>query len=177
MRGLLLVCIAVSVARGQENPARVPPAYPYLLRVGRSVFEEDCWGLLENTGAFHLEVNQGDDVKVFEGTIDSSKLRKIEYNLTSTALANLSQREIQEPLIRTRHDELQVTVFRGDHWQDLFFKSSDSQQPFKHVLEPLVRMLDELHKLPHRELSEDEGKNRCLPPKIIALKKRESDEA
>jgi hypothetical protein len=85
---------------------------------------------------------------------------------------NLSQQQIQEPLIRTRHDELQVSIFRGDGWQDLFFQSSDSQQPFKRWLQPLVHWLDTLPRIPHHELSEDEGKNRCLPVGVIALKKR-----
>jgi|SRR5712692_6697272 len=134
MRGALLVLVAVSVASGQVRAA----AYPYLLRLDHSAFEGHTCALLQTTGAFHLEVNQGDDVKVFEGTITANELIKIEADLNSTALVNLSQPQIQEPLIRTRHDELQVTTFRGEAWQDLFFQSSDSQQPFKRWLQPLV---------------------------------------
>jgi hypothetical protein len=168
MRGLLLVLVAVSIASAQVNPS-------YLLRLDHSTFEDHSCALLQSTGAFHLEVYYGDDVKVFEGTIQKSNLPQIERALNANALANLSKDQIQEPLMRTQHDELQVTVFRGGHWQDLFFQSSDSQQDFAQSLRPLVRWLDRLHKLPHRELSEDEGKNNCLPRKVIALKSRVSD--
>ena len=171
MRGLLLVLVAVSVASSQAKA----PAYPYLLRLEHSNFEGHSCALLQTTGAFHLEVTHGDEVKVFEGSIETNELLEIERTLNNDVLMNLSQRQIEEPLIRTRHDELQITVFRGDGLQDLYFRSSDSQQPFEHSLQPLVRWLQTLHRSPHRELSEDEGKNNCLPPRVIALKKREVD--
>lgn len=148
------------------------PSIPYLLRLDHSNFEAHSCALLQTTGAFHLEITDGDNVKVFEGAIRPDELAKIEADLNATALVNLSQPQIQEPLIRTRHDELQVTVFRRQALQDLFFQSSDSQQPFKHWLQPLVHWLDTLPRAPHRELSEDEGENRCLPLGAIALKKR-----
>ncbi len=172
------ICIASLLFSGTvagQAGTSPPLSYPYLLRLDHSNFEGHSCALLQNTGAFHLEVNHGDEVKVFEGTIASRELLEIEGDLNSNALVDLSQQQIQEPLIRTRHDQLQVTVFRGDGWQDLFFRSSDSQQPFEHWLQPLVHWLDNLHKSPHRELSEDEGKNNCLPPRVIALKKRDAD--
>jgi hypothetical protein len=170
MRGLLLVFVAVSIASSQVNNR----AYPYLLRLEHSNFEGHACALLQNTGAFHLEIDHGDQTKVLEGTIETNELLKIERTLNNEVPVNLSQEQIEEPLIRTRHDELQITVFRGDGWQDLYFRSSDSQQPFQHWLQPLVHWLENLHKLPHRELSEDEGKNHCLPPKVIALRKRDA---
>ena len=146
---------------------------PYLLRLEHSTFENHACALLQTTGAFHLEIYGGEDVKVFEGTIPASDLLEIEGDLNSEQIVDLSQQQIDEPLIRTRHDELQVTVLRGDGWQDLYFRSSDSQQPYERWLLPLAHWLDNLHKLPHRELSEDEGKNNCLPPKPIALGRRD----
>ena len=151
------------------------PSYPYLLRLEHSTFENHACALLQTTGAFHLETYDGDNVKVFEGTIPASDLLEIEGDLNSEEIVDLSQQQIEEPLIRTRHDELQVTVLRGDGWQDLFFRSSDSQKPYERWLQPLTHWLDNLHKPPHHELSEDEGKNNCLPPKPIALKKRDAD--
>jgi hypothetical protein len=171
------ICFATvlfcGIATGQAPSA--PSAYPYLLRLEHSNFEGHSCALLQNSGIFHLEVSRGDEVKVFEGTIATNNLQEIEGYLNSNALADLSQQQIEEPLIRTRHDELQVTVFRGDGWQDLFFRSSDSQQPFKQWLQPLAHWLDTLQRLPRRELSEDEGKNNCLPPRVIALKTRDAD--
>ena len=124
-----------------------------------------------------MEVTNGDNVKVFEGAIPSSDLLELEADLNAPELVGLSQQQIEEPLIRIRHDELQLTVLRSDGWQDLFFRSSDSQQPFERWLHPLVRWLDNLHKPPHRELSEDEGKNNCLPAKPIALRRRDAEVA
>ena len=173
MKAASQICIATLLLCGFATAqATSGSSYPYHLRLEHSNFEGHSCALLQNTGAFHLEVTHDDDVKVFEGSIETNELLEIERNLNSVALVNLSQQQIEEPLIRTRHDELQITVFRGDGWQDLYFRSSDSQQPFKQWLQPLAHWLDNLHKLPHRELSEDEGKNNCLPPKVIALKSR-----
>jgi hypothetical protein len=168
MRACLLILIAVSWASGQA----VSSPYPYLLRLDHYTFEEHACALLQNSGAFHLEIDHSDDVKVFEGTIDARQLNDIQRDLNSEKLDRLSQQQIEEPIMRTRHDRLQVTIFRGDGWQDLYFRSADSQQPFKQSLQPLVHWLDNLHKVPHRELSEDAGKNNCLPPKVIALQRR-----
>jgi hypothetical protein len=170
------ICFAIvlfcRIAAGQATSA---PSYPYLLRLERSNFEGHSCALLQNTGAFHLEVDHGDEVKVFEGTIATNDLFEIEGDLNSEALVDLSQQQIEEPLIPTRRDVLRIAVFRGDRWQYVYFLTSDSQQPFRHWLQPLVYWLDKLHKLPHRELSEDEGKNNCLPRDAIALKKRDAE--
>lgn len=169
------VCMSAVLLCGLA--AAQTPNYPYLLRLEHSSFDAHSCALLQTTGAFHLEIYDGDNVKVHEGTIPPNDLLEIEADLNTPALVDLSQQQIEEPLIRTRHDELQVTVLRGDGWQDLFFRSSDSQRPFEGWLGPLVRWLDNLHKLPHRDLSEDEGRNNCLPPKPITLKRRDVNTA
>src|SRR6476659_7949830 len=140
MRGLLAALVFASSALGQAYPSNSP----YLLRLDHYPFEDHSCALLQSSGDFHLEIDHGDRVKVFE-----------------------------EPIIRSgRYDKLQVTVFRGDGWQDLFFRSSDSQRAFKQSLQPLAHWLDDLHKVPHRELSEDAGKNNCLPRSPIVLQIR-----
>jgi hypothetical protein len=169
MRGASLAFFAVSLVSGQT----VPTPYPYLLRLDHYAAEEHACALLQNTGAFHLEIDHGEDVKVFEGTIDSHQLDEIRNDINGGPLLTLSQHQIEEPILRSgRYEKLQVTIFRGDGWQDLFFRSSDSQRAFKRQLQPLVHWLDDLHKFPHRELSEDAGKNNCLPRTSIALQKR-----
>jgi hypothetical protein len=170
MRGLLLVFLGLSFTSAQAGAAR----YPYVLRLEHFTNETHSCALLQDTGAFHLEVDHGDDVKVFEGMIAPNDLLEIEGDLNSEAVVDLSEQQIQEPLIPDYRDGLRLAVFRGDHWQYLYFLTGDSQQPFKRWLQPLVRWLDDLHKLPHRELTEDEGKNNCLPLGVIALKKRDA---
>jgi hypothetical protein len=155
-----------AIAAAQASDTR------YLLRLDHSNFEGHSCALLQTAGAFHLEIDDGDNVRVFEGSIEPNDVLKIEADLNAPSLTNLSQPQIQEPLIRTRHDELQLSTLRGETWQDLFFQSSDSQEPLKRWLRPLTHWLDTLPRAPHRELSEDEGANRCLPVGAIALKRR-----
>ena len=164
------ICLASALIWGVA--AAQTPRTRYLLRLDHSNFEGHSCALLQTSGAFHLEIDHGDDVRVFEGSVGAKELTSIQADLNRDALANLTQQQIQEPLIRTRHDEVQLSIFRGDAWQDLFFQSSDSQQPFKSWLQPLVHWLEVLPRLPHRQMSEDEGKNRCLPMGVIALRKR-----
>jgi hypothetical protein len=139
-----------------------------------SLESHDCV-LLRKTGFFHRESDSGDSTKVFEGTLSANGLRQIQSDLQEPGLQALSQEQIEEPLIR-RSEFLRLEVSRNDHWQELTFRSAESQAPYRQSLQPLVRWLDDLHRVPHKELSEDAGKNNCLPPSKIALKKR-SDEA
>jgi len=146
----------------------------YLLRISHKTFDDYSCALLQENGAFHLEFAHGDDLKVFEGTTSAGDVQKIQRLLANPQLTGLSQEQIEEPIVRGKTETLQLTIYRHDHWQDLFFQSVESEETFERALEPLVRWLDELHKLPHKMFSEDEGKQNCLPPRKIALKKRDS---
>jgi hypothetical protein len=145
---------------------------PYLLRLEHRTIGASSCVLLQKSGFFHLEFDKGDSTKVFEGTLDADQLRRIESELQDNRLETLSQKQIEEPLIRSR-DLLLLNISRDDHWQEVSFLSAESQEPYRQSLEPLVRWLNDLHKLPHKELSEEAGKNNCLAPGKIALKKRE----
>jgi hypothetical protein len=166
---LLLFTLVPVLACAQVESA------PYLLRLEHTSLESHDCVLLRKTGFFHLESDSGESTKVFEGTLSADRLRRIQSDLQERGLQALSQEKIEEPLIR-RSEFLRVEVSRGDHWQELTFRSAESQEPYRQSLRPLVRWLDDLHKAPHKDLSEDAGKNNCLPPSKIALKKR-SDEA
>lgn len=146
--------------------------YPYLLRLAHETSDQYSCVLLGTTGTFHVEANGGETTKVLEGRLDPEKLEVIEQTLRDPMLASLTQSQIEEPLLRSQEDRLQVSVVRNGEWQDLNFQSPDSQRPFAHALRPLVRWMDNLHKLPHKKLSEDAGKNNCQPARRLALKKR-----
>lgn len=150
--------------------AQVEPA-AYLLRMEHTSLESHECVLLQETGFFHLEAGSGDSTRVFEGRLNTDGLRRIQGDLHTSELESLSQEQIHEPLIR-RSEFLRLEVLRGDHWQELTFRSAESQEPYRRQLQPLVRWLDDLHKVQHKELSEDAGKNNCLPPGKIVLKKR-----
>ena len=147
---------------------------PYLLRMEHTSLESRGCVLLRKTGFFHLESDNGESTKVFEGMLDADKLARIQHDLQASQLEALSQEQIEEPLIR-RSDYLRLDISRDDHTQELTFRSAESQERYRQLLQPLIRWLNDLHKVPHKELSEDAGKNNCLPPSKIALKKR-SDE-
>lgn len=166
---LLLFTLAPALAYAQNDTS------PYLLRMEHTSFDSHDCVLLRKTGFFHLETDSGDSTKVFEGNLSADKLRQIQSDLHEPGLQALSQEKIEEPLIR-RSEFLRLEISRDDNTQELTFRSAESQEPYRRSLQPLIRWLDDLHKVPHKELSEDAGKNNCLPPSKIALKKR-SDEA
>ncbi|MGH9514935.1 MAG: hypothetical protein ACRD3P_04565 [Terriglobales bacterium] len=166
---LLLFALASVLACAQLETA------PYLLRMEHTSLESHDCVLLRKTGFFHLESDNGESIKVFEGTLTAGTLRQIQSELQERGLQALSQEKIEEPLIR-RSEFLRLEVSRNHHWQELIFRSAESQEPYRRSLQPLLRWLDDLHKVPHKQLSEDAGKNNCLPPSKIALKKR-SEEA
>jgi hypothetical protein len=162
---LLLFMLAPALACAQVEPA------PYLLRMEHTSLESHDCVLLRRTGFFHLESDSGDSTKVFEGNLGADRLRQIQSELQASGLQALSQEKIEEPLIR-RSEFLRLEVSRDGHWQELTFRSAESQEPYRRSLQPLIRWLNDLHRVPHKELSEDAGKNNCLPPSKIALKKR-----
>ncbi len=167
MRQLIFVLITGVCGFAQG----VPSSYPYLLRLEHNNSEDRVCVLLQKSGSFHLEIAQGDATRIFEGKVDTSELADLERDLDSPTLATVSQKQIEEPLMRSQ-DMLQLNVFRADHWQDLLFQSRESQEPFQKWLQPLLRWLDNLHKAPHQEFSEDAARNNCLPPREIVLKSR-----
>jgi hypothetical protein len=170
VKSLAFVILAVSLALCESDPR----PYPYLLRISHETYGDYSCALLQTSGAFHLEFAHGGDIKVHEGTTNLEDVKKIQRILEGLELAELSQRQIQEPIFSGRTEKLQLTTYRGDRWQDLFFQTVESEEPFKQSLDPLVEWLDGLRKLPHKEFSEDEGKQNCLPPRKIVLKKRET---
>lgn len=147
---------------------------PYLLRVEQTSVESNGCVLLQETGFFHLESDSGDSTKVFEGNLSAEGLRRVQRDLEDPELQALSQEQIEEPLSR-RSEFLRLDIWRDDHWQEITFRSAESQEPYRRSLQPLIRWLNDLHKVPHKELSEYAGKNNCLPPGKIALRKRSEE--
>jgi len=164
---LSFIFLAVSFATSQADSRN------YLLRISHHTFDDYSCALLQSNGAFHLEFQRGDDIHVFEGATSQEDVLRIQVILDRPELRSLSQQQIEEPIVRGRTEKLQLTIYRHDHWQDLFFQSIESEGPVEESVNELVRWLDELHKLPHQEFSEDKGKQNCLPPRLIALSKRD----
>jgi len=162
-----IVCVA-SIAASQAAPR----PFPYVLRISHETFDDYSCALLQASGAFHLEFAHRGDIKVYEGTTSTEDVFKVKQILERPQLAALSQEQVEKPIVRGRIEKLQLTIYRRDRWQDLFFQSVESELPVRESLEALVSWLDGLHKIPHQEFSEDERRENCLPPTEIVLKKR-----
>jgi len=144
---------------------------PYLLRMEHTSLEDHVCVLVQKRGFFHMEVDRSDSTRVFEGTLSADGLGRLQNDLQDPELKALSQNQIEEPLIR-KPEFLALNISRGENGQQLVFRSADSQEPYRKSLQPIIQWLNNLHKQPHKELSEDAGKNNCLAPGKIALKKR-----
>ena len=143
----------------------------YVLRIAHETDNETACILLQETGAFHYEIGDRDNTKVYEGQLSATQLSVVDENLQ--AVSGISQDQIEEPLIHGSSDLLDIHLFEDSHAKELLFRSSESQEPFKASLKPLLQWMNNLHKLPHRELSEDAGKNNCLPKRALALRNRD----
>ena len=169
---LFVVFLSSAVLTGQNPPSTQVSNYPYLLHLETMNFDDQVCVLLLRDGQFHLEVEKGDHTKVFEGSLSQTKMQEVQTLINDPALRQLTEKQIVPPTGAIMLDELHVDIFRGDKWQDLFFVDDSSRRPFEHSIAPLVRWLRALPKEPHREISEEEGKNDCQLPKKIVLKVR-----
>jgi hypothetical protein len=124
--------------------------------------------LLRQDGNYHLERDLGDTTEVFEGELTADELSRLQVWLDDEQLQKVTREQIMTPLVSQSKDELQINVFRGDHWQDLVFLSSESRAPF-HALTALLEWFNALHNEPHRVIPEDAGKHNCLMPGRIAF--------
>jgi hypothetical protein len=156
-------------AGAQDNVAAQFANYPFLLRLEHTTEGSRVCVLLRRDGEFHLEHTHGDETQVSEGQIPEVELTKLKEALNGDELQQISQQQIVPPLLYPMLDQLQVNIFRVDHWQNLLFPDATSQISFRPALKPLLAWMKELHDEPHRDLTEDEGKNNCLTPGKIQL--------
>jgi len=145
---------------------------PYLVRVQRTTPGNTFCVLLRHDGQFHLETSHGDRTEVWEGSLPSSELRKVQRMLDSDGLPRLSH-DKPPGSPKTRVSQiLQISIFRTDHWQNLIFMDENGSHSVPRSLDPFLNWVGSLHKQPHQELDEDKGKNNCQSPRQIELRKR-----
>jgi hypothetical protein len=156
----------------QDDVAAQFANYPFRLRLEHTRPDSNVCVLLRRDGQFHLEHTRADETLVSEGRLSESDLAKLNLALDSDQVQQISQQKIVPPPMYSRNDQLQLTVFRKDHWQNLWFPDATTQAAYRAAIQPLLTWLYELHNQPHRELSEDEGKNNCLTPERLQLKIR-----
>lgn len=144
-------------------------ASEYLVRIAHETANGTTCVLLQSTGEFHYEAGDG-NVKVFEGKLPSERIESVRQDLW--ALEGISQGDIEEPPLPGPFDLLDIHFFQSMGAKELLFRSAESQQPYRAPLNPLLQWMDSLPKLSSRELTEDAGKQNCLPRSKIRLKTR-----
>jgi hypothetical protein len=169
------ISVAAVVFLAAANGLPESKAITYVVRMAQETSLNSTCVLLQDTGAFHYESGDRQQTRVLEGKISAAQLEALRQNLGK--LYDLSQAEIEEPLIHGPRNLVDIHIFRKAGSKELLFRSRESQQAYATGLNPLLRWMYGLRKLPHRELSEDAGKRNCLPRKSLVLKSREKSPA
>ncbi len=160
---LAVALLGPTAALSQQTP-------PYLLRLAHESQADFACVLLESSGRFHYEEDDYGRSKVFEGELGSAQLEQVRKNVRE--LWSVTQSQIEEPVIPGGHDLFDVHFAQDGDWRRLLFRSRESQEPFVKALKPLLQWMQGLQKVPHSELSEDQGKKNCLPHRELTLKSR-----
>ncbi len=160
---LAVALLGPTAALSQQTP-------PYLLRLAHESQADFACVLLESSGRFHYEEDDYGRSKVFEGELGPAQLEQVRKNVRE--LWSVTQSQIEEPVIPGGHDLFDVHFAQDGDWRRLLFRSRESQEPFVKALKPLLQWMQGLQKVPHSELSEDQGKKNCLPHRELTLKSR-----
>jgi hypothetical protein len=156
-----LIVLSASSAFSQDEKN------PYVMRLAHEGVTGTACVLLQEDGAFHYETGDRYNTRVYEGEVPSAQLREVNDELRE--LLQLSQMQIEEPLIHGPYDIVDVGFTQEGAWRELLFRTVESQAPYRKSLQPLLQWMYRLHKLPRRELSEDAGKRNCLPRRKLRL--------
>ncbi len=172
---LAFILVLLPALWASDQQAVGTTTVPYLLRMERLRSGQDVCVLVQRNGQYHLERLHPYGIRVFEGKLPNGALAALESLLMKDRLLRLQQSDIDVPLITGDLDNLFVSVLRPDHWQNLEFSSAESRKPYEEFLNPLLKWLDDLQKEKAKELTEESGRNNCLPPKEIQLQTRSGD--
>lgn len=128
--------------------------------------------LVKKDGSYHYERNHNDvHVSVSEGQLSPEALGHLTSLLNRPDLVNLRQSEIPVRMFFFS-DQIQLNVFRSDHWQDLIFPDIKDRKKLVPTVESLDEWFTALPKLQHREFTEFEARNNCLTEHKIELRIR-----
>jgi len=168
---LLIGCLFAAKGADAQVPYSFPANYPYLLRLERESSNTNTCVLLKKDGSYHYEKNHNEEhVTIYEGELNQEAMADIARWLRQPDLLSLKQSDIASPLFAFDLDI--VNVFRGDHWQDLEFADSKDHRSVVPTVASLMDWLATVPRLPHRELTEFEGRNNCLTEHKIELRVR-----
>lgn len=78
-------------------------------------------------------------------------------------------------MLKADNDQVILEIHRPGSWQQLFFPDSASREPFRDAIDPLLKCLDAVNKRKVPELSEEVGRNNCLPSNKLEVSQRRAD--
>src|ERR1700704_3680441 len=179
MRWLILPSLLCSIALAfaQDAQESQPGPISYLLRLERLRSYRDVCVLLRNDGQYHLEILDRDHTRVLEGALSTAALSELRQMTSSEKLAQLQQRDIRTPLVESERDEFLLSILRLGRWQNLRFADGETREPYRELLDPLLKWLDRIQQERGKSLTEEAARNNCLPPEEIHLKRRSGEDA
>ena len=155
---LLSTC---ALAQGQSSNSK----YSYELRLERVTEGENVCVLLRRDGHYHFERILSDKALIYEGSVSQASLEEVQTVVNNNELLRLTQSEIPLHLYSASWDELDLRIDRVTGWQQLRFPDAQSRKAFRQSLDPLLKWFRGLPTENRSEISEEEGKNNCLPPR------------
>ena len=164
-----LLLSACSLAQGESSDSK----YSYQLRLEQITEGENVCVLLRRDGHYHFERTLSDKALVYEGSISRASLKEIQAVVNNDALLRLTQSKIPLHLYSVSWDELDLRIARVAGWQQLRFPDAEARKAFQQSLDPLLKWFHGLPTENRTEISEEEGKNNCLPPRSEKAKLRE----
>lgn len=174
---LLSVLCSITLALPQDAQKSQPGAIPYLLRLERLLPYRDVCVLLRSDGQYHLEILEPNHTRILEGALSSAALRELGQISSSEKLAQLQQGDIRTPLVESERDEFLISILRLGRWQNLRFADGETREPYRELLDPLLKWLDRVQQEKAKLLTEEAARNNCLPPEEVHLKKRSGENA
>ncbi|HLX85101.1 MAG TPA: hypothetical protein VKR59_14465 [Terriglobales bacterium] len=169
----LLVLSAGALFSQAASSSQTSKDAAYLMRLERIRHGEDVCVLVRGDGQYHLEFQSFGSIKIFEGELDADGIRQAIRLVSTDQLFDLEQKQIAEPLLTADNDEVMLAVLRPrDTWQQLTFPDSPSRKPYDESLVPLLDWFDRVQKRKGRKLSEEAGRNSCLPPRNLEFSAR-----
>jgi hypothetical protein len=132
--------------------------------------------LLRGDGQYHLERHSPQKIRIFEGSLHADELRNIVHIVSGDRLFNLEQKQIPDLMLKADDDKVILEIHRPGSWQQLFFPDSASRLPFQDAMDPLLKWLDAVNKRKAPALSEEAGRNNCLPSSKLEFSQRRADQ-
>lgn len=140
----------------------------YLLRLERMQPDRDSCVLVGTDGQFHFERLSPTRTDILEGVSPLELMDIVRRAVSDEELLSLTQDKVRLPLQHSL-DDVFISIRRTAGWQNLKFLGTEGREPYRQQIDPLLKLLDMFPDAKHKALSEDAGRNNCMPPGDVEL--------